>query len=417
MTCQIAAVTICAKNYFAKARVLQQSYLRFHPGHAFYILLVDKKDELFASRQADCNLVWVEELGIEGILKYAFMYDIIEFSTNVKPTVLRLLLKTFKTVLYIDPDIQIFKYLKPVFSALECHPIAITPHSLSPIMDGKSPGDIEFLRFGAYNLGFIGVSHSSEAESFLDWWSARCLAHGFYEPQSGLAVDQKWMDLAPSFFPGLTILRDPGLNLAFWNLHERVLSEVDGSWMVNDTHELYFIHFSSFDENNPQAIAMKQSRFASGERKDVSTLYADYARHLKLQKIDDYKTIPYGFDFFDDGVYVTPALRRFYACLKDKFRSVENPFATGSLVRTWGERKGLVSRKILPGQRQNFKNLEEYGVQLKIIYFVLRIILRVFGPIRYFSLMRLLPYLSSIRTQAHVVCGEKEARNEEWQMK
>jgi hypothetical protein len=403
MNGRVAVVTICAKNYFAKARVLQRSYLDHHPGHEFFVLLVDWKDENFASQHAECNLIWVEDLGIPGLLKYAFMYDVIEFSTNVKAVVLRELLRKYDKVLYIDPDIQIFNRLQPVLDALDSHSIAITPHTLTPVLDGKSPSDIDFLRFGAYNLGFIGVSNCEEAFSFLDWWSSRCLSHGFYEPQTGLAVDQKWIDLAPSYFPRLKIMREPGLNMSFWNLHERFLSEVDGNWFVNEAHQLYFIHFSSFDESNPGAIAMKQNRFAADERKDVSALYAAYAQLLNENKAGDYKSIPYSFDFFDDGVYITAAMRRFYACLQEKFEVISNPFAADSRVRKWGESKGLASRKILPAQRQNFKNLESYGTQIKVIYFLLGIILKVVGPVRYFALMRLLPSLSSIRGQAQVV--------------
>ncbi|WP_301103000.1 hypothetical protein [Propionivibrio sp.] len=403
MNRRVAVVTICAKNYFAKAKVLQQSYLDHHPEHFFYILLVDRKDENFAALHTDCNLIWVEDLGIPGVLKYAFMYDIIEFSTNVKPVALRSLLGKYDEVLYIDPDIQIFDHLTPVFDALAKHSIVITPHALSPVLDGKSPNDIDFLRFGAYNLGFIGVSNCKEAFEFLDWWSSRCLSHGFYEPQTGLAVDQKWIDLVPAYFPGVKIMREPGLNLSFWNLHERFLSKVDGHWLVNDIHKLYFIHFSSFDESEPGAIAMKQNRFSPEEREDVLPLYAAYAQLLNRHKAKEYKSMSYSFDFFDDGVYITAAMRRFYACLQVKFDAVSNPFASNSTVRKWGESKGLVSRKILPMQRQNFKSLENYGTQLKVIYFFLRIILRIVGPIRYFSLMRLLPSLSSIRGQARVV--------------
>jgi len=398
-----AAITICAKNYFAKAKVLQQSYMKFHPKHTFYILIMDKKDDVFANRHQSSNILWVEELGIPDLYKHAFTYDVIEFSTNVKPTALGFLLEKHNKALYIDPDMEIFDNLAPVFDALDNHAITITPHSLTPILDGKHPNDIDFLKFGAYNLGFVGVSSCQEALSFLDWWSSRCLEFGFYEPQLGLAVDQKWIDLVPSYFPTTKIMREPGLNLSFWNLHERFLTKNNNHWFVNGTSPLYFIHFSSFDIENPEAIASKQNRFQIGDREDVLELYQEYAKKLKVQDTENYLSNPYGFDYFEDGVYITPAMRRFYAATLKRFEDVANPFKVDSRVRLFGERKGLVSKKIHPKSRQNFKNMEDYSTQLKIIYLMLRVILKVLGPVRYFALMRLLPQLSSIRNQERVI--------------
>ncbi|MES2579472.1 MAG: glycosyl transferase [Pseudomonadota bacterium] len=403
MNKSVAAVTICAKNYFAKAKVLSKSYLDFHPDHSFYILIMDRKDEAFATRHAEYNLIWVEDLAIPDLYKHAFSYDVIEFSTNVKPTILKFLLQKYSKALYIDPDIQIYNYLGPVFDALDNHAITITPHTLTPVLDGKHPNDIDFLKFGAYNLGFVGVSQADEALSFLDWWSSRCLAFGFYEPQLGLAVDQKWIDLVPSYFPTTKIMRDLGLNLSFWNLHERFLSKTEGMWFVNDVSPLYFIHFSSFDVKNPTAIASKQNRFLKGDRPDTTELYEQYALSLKEQDAENYSINQYSFDFFEDGVYITATMRRFYACLSERFSDEINPFSSTSKVRLFGERKGLVSRKLMPMKRQNFKNMDDYTLQLSIIYFMLRVTLRVFGPVRYFALMRLLPQLSSIRNQEKVI--------------
>jgi hypothetical protein len=403
---ELAGLTICAKNYFAKAKVLRSSFLEMHPNDEFFIVVMDRRDNDFSSRHPDINIIWVEDLPINNLYQHAFSYDIIEFSTNVKATVLKQLLNQYGKALYIDPDIQIYSHLTPVIDALDQHSITITPHTLTPIFDGKQPNDVDFLKFGAYNLGFVGVSNSEEALNFLDWWSARSLATGYYEPQLGLAVDQKWVDLVPAYFPSTKIMREVGLNLAFWNLHERSLSKKDNKWFVNDKSPLYFIHFSSFDISNPTAIASKQNRFMQGDRPDVNELFEKYAVSLKVQDTEVYAKNTYSFDFFEDGVYITAAMRRFYACLGDKFSTEENPFSPNSKARKFGEKKGLVSTKILPPNRQDFKSISKYNKELKVIYFLMRVTLKVVGPIRYFALMRLLPYLSSIRNQKEVI-GDK----------
>ena len=252
-------VTICSLNYLSKALVLCDSYKQYHPDHSFCLVIVDKKTSLPESLLDQSMLViWVEDLGIPNFLHYAFCYDVIELNTNVKPTAMRHLLNLYDQVIYLDPDIEVFAELSPVFDGLNNSSIILTPHYMEPILDGCKPDDLDLLKFGLFNLGFIGVSRCEESFKFLDWWSARCLEYGFYEIQSGLAVDQKWASLAVSFFPNILVTYDCGLNLAFWNLHERQITTKDDELYVNSTHKLRFIHFSSFNINRPEAIAGKQ---------------------------------------------------------------------------------------------------------------------------------------------------------------
>ena len=396
-----AAVTICATNFLGKALVLRNSYLAVHPESDFYILIIDKKHTRVHERAPDVRILWAEDLGIAGFLHYAFKFDVIELSTSVKPVVLSLLLVHYNRVLYLDPDICVYAKLDPVLEGLASHSIVVTPHTLTPVMDGSTPSDIEFLRFGAFNLGFIGVSKCEEAFAFLDWWSKRCLAHGYYEPQLGLAVDQKWVDLGPSFFPGMKILRDPGLNVAFWNLHERIVSSRDGVWLVNEQAPLRFFHFSSFSPDNPHAIARKQSRFVPGSRPDLHELMDSYAAELR-ENGNEYAGCHYGFDYFDDGICVSPSLRRFYAALESKFPREENPFCHGSAFQRFALSHGLAGGKYTISSQPTFKEIGAYSTATRIISLGLRSILRVVGPNRYFSLMKYLAYISSIRNQGGV---------------
>ena len=399
---EIAAVTICATNYVGKALALRQSYLVYHPESDFYILIVDREHDRFKSLEPDVNILWVEDLGIKDFSHYAMKFDIIELNTNVKASILSLLLLDYNMVLYLDPDIYFYGTLQPVLRELESHSIVVTPHTLCPVMDGKVPSDIDFLRMGAFNLGFIGVAKCEEAFIFLDWWSKRCLDFGFYEPQVGLAVDQKWIDLAPSFFPGLKILRDPGLNVAFWNLHERIISRRDGIWLVNGEFLLRFFHFSSFNPRNPHAIAQKQSRFADESRPDLHELLDSYATKLWDNEHESYSNCAYSFNHFDDDIYVTPSLRRVYAAFESKFPLSEDPFSHGSSLQRFAIAHGLAGKKYKMSKQPTFKEIGAYSKSVRAISIGLRFILRVVGPNKYFSLMRYMAYISSIRNQSDV---------------
>jgi len=398
-----AAITICSSNYLSKALVLQDTYTKHHPDSDFFILIVDRKDPELVNSHPNVSFMWVEELEINEFYSYAFKFDVIELNTNVKPTALKKLLQEYKNVLYLDPDIKIYSYLKPVFEGLASNSIVVTPHTFTPVLDGKNPSDVDFLRFGAYNLGFVGVSKCDEAFNFLDWWSDRCLKLGFYEPQNGLAVDQGWVDLAPSLFPNLKILRDVGLNVAFWNLHERAISQKNGVWHVNEDYPLYFFHFSSFSLDKPHAIAHKQSRFAPGSRPDLHHLLDEYADLLKKNDNDTYSSKDYSFDYFDDGTYISPTLRRFFDVLEEEFPPGENPFSTNNAVYRFAIKRRLAKKGYRPARRYTFRDMGKFSAAIKVINHGLYLLLMLVGPNRYFSLMRFLSYISSIRNQKGVI--------------
>jgi hypothetical protein len=394
-----AALTICARNYFAQALLLHKSLRKHHPEADFHVVLVDRRDDAFAARFPDVSITWVEDTGLPNFAAHALRFDVIELSTNVKPHCLNLLLDRYETALYLDPDTYLFDALTPVYEALADSAIVVTPASTTPILDGHRPDDIEFLRVGIFNLGFAGVSRCDEARRFLRWWSDRCLSDGFHETQSGVFVDQKWVNLAPCYFDGCRILKDPGVNMAQWNLHERVLSVVDGRYIVNGASPLRLFHFSSFDPHRPQAIANRQTRIAEGTRPDLTALMNDYAAELLAAGFDQFRARDYTFDYFPSGEYISPTLRRLYANPAYGFPLEEDPAQPTSALIRFARAKRLVGPKIGKATRVTAGDMSRHGFQIRVLSWGFKLALRVLGPNRYFVLMRYLAHASSIRNQ------------------
>jgi hypothetical protein len=394
-----AAFTICARNYFAQALLLHRSFKAHHPDADFHVVLVDRRDEAFAARFPGVSITWVEDIGLPHFAAHALRFDVIELSTNVKAHCLALLLDRYQTAMYIDPDMVVMDVLSPVYEALAASTIVVTPASTTPILDGHRPDDIEFLRVGVFNLGFIAVARGDEARRFLRWWSDRCLSDGFHETQSGVFVDQKWINLVPCYFDGCRILKDPGINMAQWNLHERMLSVVDGRYRVNGTTALRLFHFSSFDPHRPQAIANRQSRFPEGSRADLTDLLNDYAAQLLAAGYDEFSRLEYGFDYFPSGEYVSPTLRRLYANPAYGFSLDEDPFHTESALLRFARARRLVGPGIGKAMRPTAGDLSRHGFQVRLLAYAFRFALWLFGPNRYFLLMRYLAHASAIRNQ------------------
>ena len=394
-----AAFTICARNYFAQALLLERSFKAHHPDADFHIVLADRRDEAFAERFPDVSITWVEDIGLPNFAAHALRFDVIELSTNVKPHCMLLLLEAYETAIFIDPDMVAYGFLSPVYEALSDGTIVVTPASTTPILDGHRPDDIEFLRVGVFNLGFIALKRCEEVRRFLRWWSDRCLGEGFHETQSGVFVDQKWVNLAPCYFEGCRILKDPGINMAQWNLHERTLSVVDDRYMVNGTTPLRLYHFSSFDPHRPQAIAKRQARFPEGSRADLAKLLDDYAREVLAAGFDEFSRLEYGFDYFPSGEYVSPTLRRIYANKAYGFSLEKDPFQPDSALVRFARRKRLMGPRVRKAQRATAGDMSRHGLQIRLISYAFKFALWLFGPNRYFLLMRYLAHASSIRNQ------------------
>ena len=327
----LCITTIVSGNYLAYAKTLADSVREWEESAEFRVLVVDRPVRAIRDAVAELglNATYAEDLGLSDFDQLAFKYDIVELNTAVKPTHLkRLLAEGFDRVLYLDPDIHLYGPLTPVHEALDRASIALTPHSLEPVMDGLRPSDIDFLRTGAYNLGFIGVRDSPVAKRMLDWWEKRCLSYGFNDLGFGTFVDQKWMDLVPAYFDEVTIIKNPGCNVAYWNLHERMLKEEDGEIQVNGM-PLCFFHFSGVKADRPDNLSRHQTRHVVRRGSILAELVTNYCGCLRRNGHDRFSKIEYTFGRFDDGEIVSSHIRRLATFMCDEGAS---PFKSGGAV-------------------------------------------------------------------------------------
>ena len=135
------ALTICAANYLPFARVLANSFLKFHPDSKFYVLLVDSEvQNLNIDLGPKVEIVTPKNLGIDSevFMRMAIYYDVTELSTALKPLGLKYLLDSGSNIaVYLDPDIEIFSELIDIPLHLKSANIALTPHSLHGIHHGR----------------------------------------------------------------------------------------------------------------------------------------------------------------------------------------------------------------------------------------------------------------------------------------
>lgn len=306
--------TIIARNYVAHARVLAESFQEIHPDGTCSVLVIDDPTGFIDPGSEPFELLTVDEIGLPDPERMAASYDVMELSTAVKPWLLRHLLQRQEvdSVVYLDPDIRIFASLEEVGSRARRHEVVLTPHFTAPLpRDNRKPSEEDILIAGTYNLGFIALSAGEMADSLLDWWSERLETHCLNNPEEGRFVDQRWIDLAPGIWPGIDVLRDPGFNLAYWNLPTRRLED-DGSGFRVDGQPLRFFHFSGFDPRQPGELSRHQNRIDAAAHPALARICREYAAELLDHGYEEASGWPYGWEEMANGVRLDRAARRVY---------------------------------------------------------------------------------------------------------
>jgi hypothetical protein len=172
MSGSVGVCTIVAKNYLPFARVLMSSLKKANPEFRRFVILADDVNGYFDPGAEDFELILSEDVGIPNSKWFHFKYTILELSTAVKPYVLEYLLTRYNLskVIYLDPDIRVYRSLDGLSRRLDSASMLLTPHLTAPLDDWRHPDDLDILRSGSYNLGFVALTAAPGMRRFLSWW-------------------------------------------------------------------------------------------------------------------------------------------------------------------------------------------------------------------------------------------------------
>jgi glycosyltransferase involved in cell wall biosynthesis len=341
-TIKTAVFTIVSLNYSAYAKTLMASLLAVHPEWERHVLIVDRCDDPASVGDALFAAMTVEDLPLPKMNEFLFRYGIMELNTAAKPYMFAHLRRQgYDRVVYIDPDILVLDRLVDVERLLDEGAAAVvTPHLTAPLDDDRRPSELDIMRAGAYNLGFLALGSLPASDAFIHWWEQKLEYGALSDHARGLFTDQKWVDLAPGMFGGFAILRDPGYNVAYWNLPHRPVTCENHVWLA-DGRPLRFFHFSGFDPLNPQPFSKHQDRLTLDTIGQARTLALDYASRVLAHGFAEARKQPYAFASFSDGTPILNALRVLY---RDDpaahFRAGANPFESADYFVN-GEVDGL----------------------------------------------------------------------------
>jgi len=299
--------TIVSRNYAAQAASLMESLSRTEPSARRVVIASDGPIPELEGRAEVIDAATLDT----PITAMSVYYDALELNTAIKPYVFLHFLQQpgVSSVTYLDPDIYVFRPLDRIREGLSQGQLVLTPHITRPLLGEANPNDQALLRAGVYNLGFASVRNEPKAVALIRWWADRCRFDCRVDLANGLFTDQKWMDLSPGFVDSLAILRDPGLNLAYWNLEGRTLARTADGWTV-DSQPLTFFHFSGFDPLRPKTLSKHQNRVSVGTGSPLAELLADFAQTMLRNGHQTTSVVPYAHNRFASGRPVGSVMRR-----------------------------------------------------------------------------------------------------------
>lgn len=298
--------TSITTNYLPKARILAKSVNRYCPDSQFTLVIADKlpQDFNFDNEPFD-QILFIDDLNIpvDNLKQWIFKHSVVELCTAIKGQAFCLLLEqaSHDKVIYMDPDTVVFSNLSDLEKRLEEHSVVLTPHLTEPEKTTRGIMDNEVcaLQHGTYNLGFLAIKNTTEGLKFARWWRDRLIDYCYDDIPNGLFTDQKWANLAPAFFDDIYIERNPGYNVATWNLSNRIIMKKGNEYHVNG-YPLMFYHFSGFDSGAQEAMLN-----VYGSSNAAFELRKWYIEALKSEGQSTLGETPVVYDYFSNGETIT----------------------------------------------------------------------------------------------------------------
>lgn len=260
-----AFCTVVSISHLRAAYALAISLQVSGNSESLHILVIDATTtDLPASRYGEV-LHALDELTGRLPALMPFYYDAFELCNSLKPFfVSELLASGIAEVIYLDSDIYVVSSFQPAWAALQSTSLLMTPHQLEPppLQQGHL-NEKDIVDMGIYNGGFSAWKNNEKTQRILGWMCERFPVYAFNRRSRGMFVDQKLLPLIPVYFPDdVTIWREPRLNVAYWNSHERQIAFSKGRFLL-DGEPIMFFHLSGFRIYRPDVVCVYLSSDAN----------------------------------------------------------------------------------------------------------------------------------------------------------
>ena len=343
--------TIITENFLAHARQLCANIRRVDAGADFWAVIVDAKSDFHDSLGGfECKALGGLVPGV-WFSAASYYYTAVELCCAARPYVHAYIYreKLAERWLYLDADIVVMAPLNVLFDENPAASVYICPHQLYPesALDSAEKGSLEY---GSYNGGLLGMRHTADTLVFITWLCDR-LREDSFELWRGQYLDQAWMDQARSYFSCMHRVKNPGINVGYWNLHERAIREDKNGCLWAGEEPLRALHLSHW---NSRFRNTAPPNWIAKPGADMLVKHA--ASHFESVRkyVSDEGARPYRFSVGTAGHRISRAMRRgYFMILKSEAGFAGSPFACTWRARSWALRYMIAESRVLLSKIRN----------------------------------------------------------------
>jgi hypothetical protein len=310
--------TAVTRNYLAAAGALAEGLARTNPGARLRVLVVDgERAPLTAPAPPGLEVIGPSALPMDAaeFRRLAALYGAFEICNALKPTVMAQLLdEGAPHAVWIDSDVLVLGDVADLGATAERDGVVLTPHHCLPVPPARHRTDTEMvaLTAGTHNAGVVAAA-GARGRRMLAWWASRTARECVHDPARGLFVDQRWLDLVPGLF-GARVLRDPGINLGWWNAASAPIQDGPGGPAI-DGRPIRLLHLSGLDPATPWLLSRHAGPAPAALLSEIPALGALVEEHLDALRRhgqEQRARQPYAYDRFGRGIPLDARMRALY---------------------------------------------------------------------------------------------------------
>jgi len=244
--------TIATWNEFTEALLLAKSVKEHHPDASVIVCLAENSLPESERYPWIHHFVLARDLGIPDFDAYMSRFQWFQHVSALKGYLFRFLADVYSAeneFIYLDARMFVVSPLIEFRSMISSSTIVLTPHFVAPSSRTDCSREVQVLKEGTFHTGMIGMRRTQELGQLLNWWIRVIREFSGQDEYGGNLLDQKYLNLAPSLFQA-AILRHPGYNIGFWNIHEqpRYISLIRKRYTAG-LEWLRCFNFNNFDSN------------------------------------------------------------------------------------------------------------------------------------------------------------------------
>lgn len=229
-----------SQEFMPRTKVCLDSIKKFHPDSKIYF------ENYEGTKQGSY---------LEGFAKFRIQ------------KLIELLEKEDQIIVMLGADCVLYNnYLYYLDGFIQTNSIVLVPHRITPPIKEKGA---QFYMTGHANADILFVTRKSLP--ILKWLVEQDMKAA---TSQGIFYEQTWLSAVPFLFDNVHILKDKDLNIAYFNIDERLENIQSGPGMIQ---------YSGFVEGRPEIL----SKYYSGQpitNPEVLKYYEDYDKAIKDNK-------------------------------------------------------------------------------------------------------------------------------------